>query len=125
MGKSDNVPTLSLRIDLPGGGRFGPGKAALMTAIASEGSVAAAARQLGMSYPRALRLIDDMNGQFQDPLIDRFHGGVQRGGATLTALGQQVLDLYTAVCDGALAATGDARKDLLSIVKRTAAPKKN
>ena len=34
---------LSVRIDLPNGGRFGPGKAALLRAIASEGSIRKAA----------------------------------------------------------------------------------
>ncbi|MDJ0921395.1 MAG: LysR family transcriptional regulator [Henriciella sp.] len=114
--KSDSLPTLSLRLDLPGGGRFGPGKAALMRAIASEGSVAAAARKLGMSYPRALRLIDDMNTQFEAPLVDRFHGGATRGGASLTELGQQVLQLYDAVCADALSATDEARQALFAVL---------
>jgi molybdate transport system regulatory protein len=52
MNKPDK-PRLSIRIDLPSGGRFGPGKAALLDAIADLGSINKAASQLGMSYPRA------------------------------------------------------------------------
>lgn len=87
-------PSLSIRVDLPNGRRFGPGKADLLAAIAATGSVSGAARALGMSYPRALRLVDDMNTLFAAPLIETFHGGKSRGGARLTAGGESVLACY-------------------------------
>lgn len=87
--------TINFRIDLPGGHRFGPGKAALLEMIAQHGSVAGAARELGMSYPRALRLLGEMNTQFDVALVQTFQGGASRGGAELTALGRYILDLYT------------------------------
>ncbi|MEO0549095.1 MAG: LysR family transcriptional regulator [Pseudomonadota bacterium] len=118
-------PSLSLRIDLPGGGRFGPGKAALMRAIETDGSIAAAARALSMSYPRALRLVDDMNAQFHRPLVDRYHGGAQRGGARLTELGVEVLGLYEQVCNDAFDATTETRERLLSRVSMTGGAKKD
>lgn len=91
-------PTLSLRIDLPGGDRFGPGKAALLRAIETSGSIRAAADALNMSYPRALKLIDQMNNSFASPLLVTQHGGADGGGAEITVLGRQVLELYEQIC---------------------------
>lgn len=97
--------SLSIRVDLPNGRRFGPGKADLLAAIAATGSVSGAAKALGMSYPRALRLIEDMNSLFAAPLVETFHGGQARGGARLTARGEAILDRYRKL-EAELAARG-------------------
>ena len=102
---------LSVRVDLPGG-RFGPGKAALLQAIADHGSISAAARQLRMSYARAWKLTEAMNASFRTPLVETFAGGSKRGGAKLTILGKQVLCRYTSISSQALNA---ARKDLTAL----------
>ena len=99
MAKSTRTDTLqsirlSIRLDLPNGSRFGPGKAALLIALTEHGSISAAARALDMSYPKALRLIDEMNSQFAEPLVETFQGGSMRGGANVTALGAEVSELY-------------------------------
>jgi len=101
---------LSLRIDLPSGERFGPGKATLLVAIRDTGSIAAAARALEMSYPRALRLCDSMNTQFKSPLVEKHQGGAKRGGAILTPLGHEILALYTATSEAAHNANKTALK---------------
>lgn len=93
--------SLSIRLDLPNGSRFGPGKAELLRAIEETGSISAAAKTLNMSYPRALRLVNDMNSQFLKPLIEKFQGGAARGGATLTPAGRKILSTYTEISDGA------------------------
>ena len=92
------TPRLSLRIDLPNGQRLGPGKAALLVAIDETETIRSAAEQLSMSYPRALKLIEQMNTSFSEPLIETQHGGIQRGGARLTPLGRRILDLYHEIC---------------------------
>lgn len=86
--------TLSIRLDLPDGSRFGPGKAQLLGEIHDNGSISAAARNLSMSYPRALRLVNEMNMQFSTDLVAKSQGGASRGGAKLTDLGQRILDIY-------------------------------
>lgn len=91
-------PHLSLRIDLPNGQRFGPGKAALLAAIAENETIRKAAETLSMSYPRALKLIEQMNTSFEHPLVETQHGGIQRGGARLTPAGHVVLELYREIC---------------------------
>ena len=105
---------LSIRIDLVNG-RFGPGKAALLRAIDETGSISAAARTLGMSYARAWHLTEDLNSAFRERLVDTFAGGSRRGGATLTATGQEVLEIYESILKAAerVAAKKLARIDLI------------
>ena len=86
---------LSLRIDLAGG-RIGPGKIALLEAIAREGSISGAARSLGMSYRRAWELVSALNETFASPVVAKLAGGSGGGGASLTLLGQELLTGYRA-----------------------------
>ena len=76
---------------------FGPGKADLLQAIQDAGSIAAAGRQLGMSYRRAWLLVDTMNRCFSEPLVASAVGGQGGGGAHLSELGQMVLMHYRAM----------------------------
>ena len=94
-------PTLSLRIDLANGERLGPGKIALLNAIAETGSITGAAKRLGMSYPRAWKLVDNMNASFKAPLVEAFQGGSARGGASLTENGRQIIELYALILSNA------------------------
>ena len=87
---------LSIRIDLENGDRIGPGKVALLEAIRATGSIAAAARALGMSYRRAWLLVDTMNRCFREPVVAAEAGGAQGGGAALTPLGAAVVRHYRA-----------------------------
>jgi molybdate transport system regulatory protein len=73
---------------------MGPGKADLLEAIVSHGSISAAGRALGMSYRRTWLLVDTMNRCWQAPLVDTAAGGKRGGGAQLTPLGQEVLNGY-------------------------------
>jgi molybdate transport system regulatory protein len=82
---------------------LGPGKAALLESIARHGSIAAAARELGMSYRRAWNLADSINNAFVQPLVETATGGKGGGGATVTAFGHQVLARYRAIEDKAQA----------------------
>ena len=71
---------------------LGPGKADLLEAIRNEGSLAAAARSLRMSYMRAWRLVGEMSSLFRSPLVELRRGAA--GGALLTREGVRVLALY-------------------------------
>ena len=89
-----DYPLITLRAVLGPGTMLGAGKAALLEGIAETGSIAAAGRRMGMSYKRAWYLIDTLNGYFRAPLVVSSKGGRGGGGATLTATGRTVLDLY-------------------------------
>lgn len=73
---------------------FGPGKAALLLAIAEHGSISAAARSLEMSYRRAWMLVEEMNVSFQQPLVATATGGANGGGARITELARTILTRY-------------------------------
>lgn len=85
----------------------GPGKVALLDAIAETGSISAAARALGMSYRRAWLLIDTMNRCFREPVIETASGGKGGGGARVTPIGQEVLRRYRSMEDTAVASVRD------------------
>jgi molybdate transport system regulatory protein len=93
-----------IRILLGSSIAIGPGKAALLEAIGETGSIAAAGRQMGMSYRSAWVLAKTMNACFREPLIDATKGGVGGGGARLTSMGREVLALYRTMEDHATAA---------------------
>jgi molybdate transport system regulatory protein len=86
----------SVRIRLLSGDEiaFGPGKAELLLAIQTEGSIAAAAKQLAMSYRRAWRLVETMNRCAASPLVAAAKGGSGGGGAAVTAVGLAMLAEY-------------------------------
>ncbi|KAF1042259.1 winged helix-turn-helix domain-containing protein [Xylophilus sp.] len=76
---------------------IGPGKVALLEAIAETGSISAAARRFGMSYRRAWLLVDEMNRALASPAVAAAAGGSGGGGTSLTATGEAVVRHYRAV----------------------------
>ena len=88
------LPVPRLRIVFDGKTAFGPGKAELLEAILETGSIAAAGRQLGMSYRRAWLLVDELNRMFTEKVVITAKGGKRGGGAKLTPTGENVLSLY-------------------------------
>ncbi len=88
-------PGMRIRLVLgPGGLMIGPGKADLLQGIRDTGSIAAAGRQMKMSYKRAWMLVETLNADFREPLVSATRGGKTRGGTVLTELGHEVLDAY-------------------------------
>lgn len=90
-------PHLSIRIDLSSGDRIGPGKVALLEAIRASGSISAGARALGMSYRRAWLLVEEINHSLREPAVVAEMGGRSGGGASLTPVGEKVIDLYRTI----------------------------
>ena len=84
----------TLRLDFNQGQRLGPGKIALLEAIAQTGSISAAGRQFGMAYRRAWTLTDEINHMFSGPVVIARGGGKNGGGACLTDLGKHIVELY-------------------------------
>ncbi len=73
---------------------IGPGKVELLEAIREHGSIAAAARSMGMSYRRAWLLIDELNRALREPATHSGHGGASGGGSGLTPVGERIVTLY-------------------------------
>jgi len=97
---------------------IGPGKIALLEAIAATGSISAAARALEMSYRRAWLLTDEMNRGLKMPVIDAKSGGSKGGGAALTPTAVEIVARYRAIEKTAQqAAQGDLEVLLKMIAK--------
>ncbi|HEU4460464.1 MAG TPA: LysR family transcriptional regulator [Methylibium sp.] len=101
---------------------IGPGKVDLLEAVREQGSIAGAARALGMSYRRAWLLLDEMNATLIAPVVETAHGGATGGGAVLTPTGTAVLQHYRALEAEAAAATRPHAQALLRLVARERSP---
>jgi molybdate transport system regulatory protein len=102
------APRLRIRIVFGEDEMIGPGKADLLEGIDRCGSIAAAGREMGMSYKRAWELIGTLNAMFRAPLVESTRGGPGGGGAILTDLGREVLAHYRAF-EAETAASGAAQ----------------
>ena len=76
---------------------IGPGKVALLEAIARTGSITAAAKSLEMSYRRAWMLVDETNRCLIGPAVETATGGRQGGGTSLTQIGSEFVSRYRAL----------------------------
>lgn len=82
------------RVDLSRNCSIGIGKIELLEAIVRTGSISKAAREIGMSYRRAWLLVEDMKVNLDEPVVESNTGGVQGGGASVTAFGKQLIASY-------------------------------
>ncbi|BCU77606.1 hypothetical protein [Luteolibacter sp. LG18] len=112
------TPDSPIRLLLSGPLAFGPGKAELLERIQSTGSLNAAAAEMEMSYMKAWKMIRGLNSRFREPIVTLSRGGEQRGGACLTPLGLEVLDLYLQ----AVAAAEEATRPTLERMREFLAP---
>src|SRR5437879_13338541 len=110
------TPRVQFRLRITSGDDIavGPGKVDLLEAIARNGSITAAARELGMSYRRAWLLVDTMNRCFRLPVVEAETGGKRGGGARLTASGEDAVRLYRGI---ELSASRAARNDIRALLR--------
>lgn len=94
MAKSNQQATLHIKVKHGETIIMGPGKAQLLIAIQSCGSISAAAKEMHMSYKRAWQLVDVMNTHFSLPVVASMTGGQYGGGAQLTPFGEDLLACY-------------------------------
>lgn len=115
--QTTDEPGLRIRVVIGPDVMIGPGKAELLERIMSTGSIAAAGREMGMSYKRAWTLVDTMNRLFREPVVDSSRGGSKGGGAVVTDMGQAVLREYRALVDAASRAAEESRGKLSSMLR--------
>ena len=113
-GKLEPVAKFRLRVSVGEAIAIGPGKVALLEAIAETGSITAAAKRLGMSYRRAWMLLDDLNRTLEKPAVDSAKGGPHGGGSFITDTGRQVIELYRRI---EVVAAQACEADLTRLVK--------
>jgi molybdate transport system regulatory protein len=82
------------RVDFGPRCSLGPGKIALLQAIAAKGSLTHAAAELGMSYRYAWLLLEDLKRSFSEPVTRAKIGGRRGGGVELTRFGGELVRRY-------------------------------
>lgn len=117
MTRTARRPLLRIRIVFGAHEMIGPGKAELLDRIGRTGSIAAAGREMGMSYKRAWQLVETLNAMFREPLVESTRGGPGGGGAVLTAAGRDVLALYRGF-EADVARAGEPRLRALTVLLR-------
>ena len=66
----------------------------LLQKISSCGSLRAAAIELGISYSKAFRMIENLEKSLGHDVLSRKRGGASRSGATITPYGLAFMNLY-------------------------------
>lgn len=87
---------VSIRLDLPNGGSFGPEDLALIDTIRKERSIIGASRALGLSYRKCWLDVDALNRTFEEPVVATFPGR-REGGAEITPFGERLVALYRSI----------------------------
>jgi molybdate transport system regulatory protein len=85
---------VKIQIDLPAGGRLGPGKIALLELIESEGSLSRAAEAMGISYRRAWLFVQQVNACFDERAVATPEGGHGGKAARLTDFGRELIGKF-------------------------------
>ena len=76
-------------------GKFmGIGVLWLLEKVRSSGSLRAAASELGISYSKAFRMVENLESSLGVEVLERRRGGMSRTGATLTPFGEAFISLY-------------------------------
>lgn len=114
-GTDKAVLKLKIQVFLGEAIAIGPGKADLLAAVESTGSIAGAGRALGFSYRRTRDMIDTLNTCWREPLVSTVKGGRTGGGTTLTPAGKEVLRRYLTLEDAIRRAARECGEDLLAL----------
>jgi molybdate transport system regulatory protein len=73
---------------------FGPGRMRILEAVGRNGSILAAAKELGMSYRAVWGKIKASEESLGQPLVTKHIGGPHGGGSELTPFGQALVDSF-------------------------------
>ncbi len=76
---------------------MGPGVCQLLAGIARTGSMRQAARDMDLSYVKALRILNRMERELNRPLLVRSKGGATRGSTELTPDARRLLRSFAAL----------------------------
>ncbi|WAC25565.1 winged helix-turn-helix domain-containing protein [Ancylobacter sp. SL191] len=102
---------LFIRVYFGDGRHIGPGMIELLETIRTERSILSAARKMGMSYRRAWLLVDEIAGNFREPVVVT-HPGRRGHGTDLTPFGERLIALYRGIEASSATATRAAVDEL-------------
>jgi len=72
-------------------GYVGIGRIELLEHVERYGSINRAAKEMGMSYKKAWKLIEEMNQMSERPLVVKAQGGRSGGGTSVTHEGEKLI----------------------------------
>ena len=87
----------------------------MLERIGETGSIAQAAKDMGLSYKKAWAMIDALNTLGKEPYVVTQKGGTKGGGAILTETAKNVMKAYKRLNDKLLAVLAE-EPELLSLV---------
>jgi molybdenum cofactor cytidylyltransferase len=76
---------------------FGPGVASFLLLTDQTGSMQMACKEMGMSYSKAWKMINEMEVQLGYSVLERYAGGAEGGGSCLTEEGREFVRKYQAL----------------------------
>ena len=76
---------------------FGVGRMELLQLIGNTGSINKAAKEMGMSYKKAWNMINNLNSQWNEPMVITQSGGEGGGGSSLTKAALELITHHTAM----------------------------
>ncbi|ETD83353.1 molybdenum-pterin-binding protein MopA [Rhodobacter capsulatus] len=119
----------ALSLQRAGAPRVGGDRIRLLEAIARHGTIAAAAREVGLSYKTAWDAVGTLNNLFEQPLVEAAPGGRTGGNARVTEAGQALIAGFgllegaltkaLGVLEGGVSAPEKALNTLWSLTMRT------
>jgi molybdate transport system regulatory protein len=89
--RSEHAIKVLIQLSKGGESRVGPDRIRLLEVIGEQGSIAAAATILGLSYKGAWDAVQALNNLFDHPLVAAQRGGRVGGAAAITPTGQAVI----------------------------------
>ncbi len=113
---------LSIEIELPNGGSFGPEDLWLIDTIRIERSIIGASRAMGLSYRKCWLMADAMNRTFESAVVATFPGR-RGGGAEITPFGERLVALYRSIDRHANTAAKKSFEELTGSLDWTFDPK--
>ena len=81
-------------VDEAGEAFVGPGALRLLEETVARGSIAGAAREMGMSYVKALRMMNRLEQGARGKFLVRTRGGNERGGTAVTGYATRFIAEY-------------------------------
>jgi len=98
--KSEMTVKSKIWIEIEGLPFLGEGRRNLLENIAKKGSIAQAAKTLGISYKKAWSYITNMENRLGVKLVKKQIGGRGGGGAELTSEGKELLNKFDKLVAG-------------------------
>lgn len=89
--KRDFNVTIRIRFNDGDVAVYGNGISRLLQFTQQNHSIHSAAKEMGMSYPKALKIIERAEAHFNEKLLVKKVGGAEGGGSTLTDFGKMLV----------------------------------